>query len=194
MITLLQLKQVMPFAMARAQIFLGPLNAAMEEFTIDTPARVRMFLPQVGHESGSLHYTREIASGAAYNGRADLGNTRPEAIEIAAQHGLTPGPMWRGRGLIQITGYDNMRACSIALYKDPAHLLHHPELLELPGAAARSAGWFWWSHHINQMADADDFDGACDLVNRGRKTDARGDANGYADRLDFYQRALVAIP
>lgn len=194
MITLTQLKQIMPFAMQRAPIFLEPLNAAMEEFTIDTPARARMFLAQVGHESGHLRYTREIADGAAYNGRKSLGNTRADAFEIAARHGLTPGPMWRGRGLIQITGYDNYFACSQYLYGDPAHLLHHPELLELPGAAARSAGWFWWHNRLNVMADADDFDGACDLINKGRKTAAIGDARGYSDRRQFYERACLVIP
>jgi hypothetical protein len=39
-----------------------------------------------------VHYTAEIASGKAYNGREDLGNAKPEAIRIAAQHGTTPGP------------------------------------------------------------------------------------------------------
>ena len=75
MITLDQLRAIMPYAAGRAEIFLEPLNSAMEIFGIDTPARQAAFLAQVAHESGSLHYTRELASGAAYEGRADLGNT-----------------------------------------------------------------------------------------------------------------------
>ena len=35
------------------------------------------FLGQCGHESAGLRYPMEIASGAAYNGRADLGNIYP---------------------------------------------------------------------------------------------------------------------
>jgi putative chitinase len=86
-LTIDQLRQIMPFAGPRAAVYLDPLNAAMVEFGIDTPARVGMFLANVAHESGSLRYTREIASGAAYDNRADLGNTRPDAIVIAGQHG-----------------------------------------------------------------------------------------------------------
>lgn len=77
-ITLDQLRAIMPFAGKRAQIFLQPLNAAMEEFGINTPARQTAFLAQIAHESGSLRYTRELASGAAYDtGRLAerLGNT-----------------------------------------------------------------------------------------------------------------------
>ena len=179
----------MPFAGPRGAVFLDPLNSAMEEFGIVTPARAGMFLANVAHESGSLRWTREIASGVAYNGRKDLGNTSDQAIKIAAEHGTTPGPMWRGRGLIQITGFSNYFACSKDLYGDPLHLIHHPEALELPGAAARSAAWFWWKHRLNNFADAGDFDGVCDLVNRGHKTPAVGDANGYDDRASFYSRA-----
>lgn len=195
MISLIQLKHIIPFAGSRAATYLEPLNAAMEEFSIVTPARAAMWLANLAHESGSLRYTREIASGVAYDQRKDLGNTKRDAIRIAAMHGLTPGQMWRGRGLIQITGYNNYRACSQDLYgRDNAeHLLHHPEILELPGAAARSAGWYWWHAHCNPVADAGDFDGVCDIINRGRKTQAVGDANGFDDRLSFYERAKLVL-
>lgn len=107
MITLDQLKKIVPYAGQRAGVFLVPLNEAMDEFGIDTPARKAAFVAQLAHESWSFRYVSEIASGLAYNGRKDLGNTRPEAIRIAAEHGSTPGPWWKGHGLIQITGYDN---------------------------------------------------------------------------------------
>lgn len=189
-LTIEQLVTIMPYAgRARAETFLTPLNSAMEEFQINTPARAGMFLANVAHESGSLRYLRELANGTAYNGRKDLGNTRQEAFDIAAEHGLTPGPMWRGRGLIQITGYDNFYACSKDLYNDPLHLVHNPSALELPGAAARSAAWYWWHAQINPFADTGDFDGACDIINRGRKTAAIGDAIGFDDRWQAWQRA-----
>lgn len=193
MITLEQLRTIMPFAGPRAAIYLDALNLTMQEFGIDTPARAGMFLANVAHESGSLRYTREIASGVAYNGRKDLGNTSDQAIKIAAEHGTTPGPMWRGRGLIQITGFSNYFACSNALYGDPLHLIHHPEALELPGAAARSAAWFWWQAKLNTVADAGDFDGVCDIINRGHKTAVIGDANGYDDRASAWSRAQKVL-
>lgn len=188
--TLEQLKKIIPNAGPRAGVFLGPLNDAMAEFGIDTPARQAAFLAQVAHESGSLVYTSEIASGRAYNGRADLGNTKPDAIRIAARNGTTPGPFWKGHGLIQITGFDNHQACGEALGLD---LVNHPEQLEAVDPACRSAAWFWQEHRLNKWADAGDFDGLSDVINRGHKTRTIGDANGYAERLAFFNRAKEVI-
>lgn len=185
MITLAQLQQIIPGAGKRAEMFIIPLIRAMNDFDIDRPARRAAFLAQIAHESGSLRYTLEIANGTAYNRRADLGNTRPDAIEIAATHGLTPGPMWRGRGLIQITGYDNYRACSLALYQDAEHLVHHPELLELPDAASRSAAWFWSCRRCNELADAGKFESITRKINGG--------LNGQAERVALWQRARLVL-
>lgn len=185
MITLDQLRAIMPHAGPRAAVYLAPLNRAMAEFSIDTPARQAAFLAQIAHESGSLRYVRELASGAAYDGREDLGNTRPEAIRIAAERGTTPGRWWRGHGLIQITGFDNHRACSIALFGDAQTLLDHPELLELPENAARSAGWFWASRGLNELADAGKFT----LITRR----INGGINGLHDRLIAWDRAQAVL-
>jgi putative chitinase len=193
MITLDQLRAIMPFSGKRAEIFIAPLNSGMEEFGIDTPVRAGMFLANLCHESGNLRYVLEIASGDAYNGRKNLGNTRPRAFQIAAEHGMLPGPMWRGRGLIQITGFDNYAAASQGLYDDPDLLLHHPELLEQPADAARSACWFWWRAKLNPVADSGDFDAVCDIINRGRKTPSIGDSIGYDDRLKAWNRAKKVL-
>lgn len=181
MITLDQLQRIMPLARARAAIFLLPIAGTLEEYGIDTRQRRAAFLSQLAHESGQLRYVRELASGKAYEGRIDLGNTEPG-----------DGMRFRGRGLIQITGRRNYRACSIALYGDE-RLLLRPDQLELIVPAARSAGWFWRVNDINRFADAGDFDGVCDAVNRGRKTVAIGDANGFAERLAFYDRAMEVL-
>jgi len=47
-----------------------------DQFSIETPLTMLNFLAQVGHESGGLFYTEELASGSAYEGRKDLGNTQ----------------------------------------------------------------------------------------------------------------------
>ena len=47
----------------------------LPQYQINTPLRTAHFLAQVGHESLSLNYTEELASGEAYEGRKDLGNT-----------------------------------------------------------------------------------------------------------------------
>lgn len=172
-LSLEQLKKIIPFAGQRAGVFLGPLNQAMEEWGIDKPARRAAFLAQIAHESGSLRYVREIADGKAYEGRKDLGNTEPG-----------DGPRYKGRGLIQITGRTNYRACSVALYGDE-RLLQKPELLEEPVAACRSAAWFWWAHGLNAFADVGDFGRITRVINGG--------TNGLQDRLAYYERAQAVL-
>lgn len=174
MIDLDQLRQVIPYAGDRAAIFLAPLNAAMDAYQINTPARQAAFLAQVAHESGSLIYVREIASGAAYEGRKDLGNT---------QEG--DGRRYKGRGLIQITGRANYGACSAALFGDENALLDNPELLELPANAAMSAAWFWSEHGLNERADRGEFERITKVINGG--------TNGLTDRLAFYARAQQVL-
>jgi putative chitinase len=67
MITLEQLKKIYREAPDSRLKLWGPhLNKTMEVYKINTPQRIRMFLAQVGHESGQLRYVREIATGEAY--------------------------------------------------------------------------------------------------------------------------------
>ena len=170
------LRDIMPYT-KRADLFAEPLDAACAEFGIDTPKRIAAFLANVAVESGSLKYVREIASGEAYEGRDDLGNT--EAGD---------GVRFRGRGLIQITGRSNYERCGAALDCD---LLSTPGLLESPDLAARSAGWFFATHGCNELADADDFFGVCKRINGlNRKTH---EPNGYEERQAYHARACAVL-
>lgn len=170
-ITLAQLHRIMPHAHAKAQLFIEPLNAAMAEFRIHSKLRVCSFLSTIGHESGQFRYVRELASGKAYEGRLDLGNSQPG-----------DGVRFKGRGLIQITGRENYVACMLALDID---CVNHPELLEIPINAVRSAAWWWNAHGCNQLADSGDQVAVCRRVNGGK--------NGLADRLELYQRACEVL-
>ena len=174
MITLEQLRAIMPYASVRAPAFLIPLNDAMAEFGIDMPLRQAAFLAQIAHESGSLRYTREIASGQAYEGRKDLGNVQ-----------LGDGVRYRGRGLIQLTGRANYQRCSAALYGDGDILLANPELLEAPVGASRSAAWFWYSQGLNALADIKAFKRITRVINGGY--------NGLPERQEYYNRALRVL-
>jgi len=185
MITAQQLLAIMPNATpARVANFIGPLNDTMEEFAITTPARQAAFLAQLAHESGSLRYVEEIASGSAYDNRADLGNTTTEAIALAELAGTTPGKHYKGRGLIQITGYTNYLACSRSLCRDDS-LVQNPSALERPDLACRSAGWYWDSRRLNDFADAGQFETITRKINGG--------LNGQADRLAHYERAKKVL-
>jgi len=171
-----ELRKIMPMAGKRIPIFLEPLNLAMEEFEINNILRQAAFLAQIAHESGELKYVKELASGEAYDtGRlaAKLGNT-PDADG--------DGQKYKGRGLIQLTGRNNYRDCGIALGLD---LLSEPELLEQPINACRSAGWFWKSHGLNELADVPDFIQITKIINGG--------FNGWEHRQAYYAIALVNL-
>ena len=149
----------------------------MEQFEINTPCRQAAFLAQVGHESCSLLFVREIwnpvqvPAQAGYEGRADLGNTEPG-----------DGVRFLGRGPIQITGRANYQACGIALGLD---LLSHPEWLEIPEHGASSAAWFWQSRALNQLADRGRFHSITRAINGG--------TNGEKDRDRRFALASKAL-
>lgn len=147
------LLKAIPFAGPRAETFAEPLTRTFAEFDIDTAQRQSAFLANIAHESGSLRYVLEIASGNAYEGRRDLGNTQPG-----------DGVRFKGRGLPQITGRTNYLECGRALGLD---LIAQPELLEQPMHAARAAGWFWKTKGLAKLADGDQFGTLCRVWNGG---------------------------
>jgi putative chitinase len=157
----------MPYAKSKADVFIGPLNAAMEEFGITTPLRQAAFLAQIGHESAQFRYVRELASGEAYEGRKDLGNTAPG-----------DGVKYKGRGLIQITGKTNYVQLMMALDID---CVVNPAVVEEPVNACRSAAWWWSSRNLNALADAGNFLKITKVINGG--------TNGLADREALYEVA-----
>ncbi len=187
-ITVEDLKMICPHTLlAQLGLFVEPLNAAMAEFEIsENGAREIMFLAQVAHESGGFMFLHELwgptEAQAGYDARADLGNTRPEAVALAQKHGSTPGKWWRGHGLLQTTGYDNHKQVGEVLGLD---LLNYPYLLEAPINAARSAGHFWATRGCNELADKGDFLGVTKRINGG--------TNGYQDRVSYYARAQLVF-
>jgi putative chitinase len=56
--------------------YLHNINAAMKQGEINTCARKSAFLGQIAHESMELLHMEELATGEAYEGRKDLGNTQ----------------------------------------------------------------------------------------------------------------------
>ena len=171
-VSLAELHKIMPnLSDAKAKQYLPHLNAAMKEAHIDTPKRQAAFLAQLAHESGEFRYMEEIASGAAYEGRKDLGNTQPG-----------DGVRFKGRGPIQLTGRANYRAAGKALGLD---LEHNPKQAATPEVGFRTAAWFWNSRNLNSLADKGDFREITHRVNGGY--------NGLASREAYYKRALAAL-
>lgn len=162
-------------AFVRAAEFSPHLNEAMWTYGIVTPERIRMFLAQIGHESGKLRYVREIwgptPAQLRYEGRIDLGNTEPG-----------DGKKYMGRGLIQITGRKNYGLMADALGED---FINYPALLENYRWASLSAGEYWNQRDLNHVVDDGDFDLVTRRINGGQ--------TGRADRIALYRAAEEII-
>lgn len=154
---------------------LSDLNSCVQRFSINTPARLRHFMAQVGHESGGLKWMLELSSGEAYANRTDLGNTEPG-----------DGPRYKGAGAIQLTGRYN--------YQRFADFIKDKNVMK--GAAYVAANYpftsagFWW--HTNGMNPICDSGASCRQVSA--RVNGRDPANGLADREAYYARAVIAFP
>mmetsp|Transcript_5628 Transcript_5628/g.10039 ORF Transcript_5628/g.10039 Transcript_5628/m.10039 type:complete len:207 (+) Transcript_5628:278-898(+) len=179
------------------------LTKALTEEGLATQPQVAMFLAQCGYESASFTVFEE-----QLNYKADrLGEVfgkyftteevkafagKPEKIAnrvYAGRNGNgleSTGDGWkyRGRGPIQITGKENYRDCSKALYKDDKlKLVEKPELLvEDPEVGLKVALWFWKSRELQSVASVKQ---ATKLVNGG--------SHGLEARQKLYDDAMKVL-
>jgi putative chitinase len=152
--------------------YVGELNLRLQQFPVNTPQRLCMFLAQLGHESGELLYCEEIASGSAYEGRLDLGNTQPG-----------DGRKYKGRGLIQLTGKKNYTLAGLAM---DLPLLENPELLLTPANAVLVSFWFFENNNLWSICDSGDFKKLTRRINGG--------LNGYEHRLQLLKQCREQFP
>ncbi len=150
--------------------FFPQMLPTLLNYSIDMPLRQAHFLAQIGHESGSLRFTEELASGDAYEGRADLGNTQPG-----------DGRKFKGRGLIQLTGRANYEKYGQAKGLDFTEGDNCKLLSTDPQLALDVACWFWQTHGLNALSDQDDVRAVTQRINGG--------LNGLADREDYLLRS-----
>lgn len=122
------------------------LNATCPLYEIDTPQEYCHFLAQACHETDHFMTLREYASGRAYEGRADLGNTQ-----------AGDDVRFKGRGIFQTTGRANY--LQLGIRKGRRDLfINTPELLEQPEFAVWSACEFWQTRGLNDVANHADSD------------------------------------
>ena len=148
------------------------MNSCLGKYEITTASRMRHFLSQTAHESGGGRYKQELASGVAYEGRTDLGNTSPG-----------DGPKYKGAGYIQLTGKYN--------YSRLSEYLSDPRVMEGVEYVAEnlpftSAGYWWEDNKVNELVDS----GADVLAVTKR---VNGGTNGLADRQHYYDICLRVI-
>ncbi|GEM_PF-4443642 len=163
----------------RYAALLPAFTAGMREAGCTTVERAAMWCAQLGHESNGLLWMEELASGADYEGRRDLGNTEPG-----------DGRRFKGRGPIQVTGRHNYTECSRwahgrGLVPTPTYFVDNPAELASDRYGFVGAVWYWTAARpqLNALADARDIVAATRAINGG--------TNGLPDRQLRYTRCLA---
>lgn len=178
-ITKEQILQIMPNAKDVADLYLPYINGYNEVFKIDTPLRMAHFLAQIAHESNELRNVKEIGS-SSYFEKYDTGKLKKMLGNLKPGDGYR----YRGRGLIQITGRANYMEYQKSS-RCKGDIITHPELLEKPLGAVKSAMWFWESHGLNKLADKDSVLAVTRRINGG--------TNGLESRKNYPARAKEAL-
>lgn len=148
------------------------LDKQLDAYDIDNYLRICHFLAQAAHESAGFRTLEEFASGAAYEGREDLGNVKPG-----------DGKRYKGRGIFQLTGRANYRVMGQKLGVD---LEGKPELAADPMISIKTACEYWNSRKLSIYADLDDIRTITKRINGGY--------NGLDDRKLYLQRVKPIIP
>lgn len=181
-------------------------DAAMEilpKYEINTPNRVAGFFAQCGHESAgfkvleeNLHYRAETLDKIfpkyfknAGRSAADYAK-QPEKIAnvvYASRMGngdtaSGDGFLFRGRGVIQLTGRDNYTSFGKSIGLTAEEVIDY---VTTKKGALESACWYWNSRNINAACDANDIVKMTKLINGG--------TIGLDDRTKHYKEALTIL-
>lgn len=183
--------------------YIDALNKVLPTYQINTKLRLCHFLAQILHESGNLKYKSENLNYSAKALRSVFGKYF-KTDEIANEYARKPekianrvyanrmgngdeasGDGWlrRGRGLIQLTGTDNYKACTKALNID---LMKNPDLIiSNAEICVKAACWFWNKNNLNNFADTDNIKAITKRINGGY--------NGLEDRESILKRAKSVL-
>lgn len=143
----------------------------LERYELNTQLELAHFLAQAAHESDHFRTLQEYASGAAYEGRRDLGNVYPG-----------DGRRYKGRGIFQLTGRANYTTMSKKLGVD---LVNNPGLAATPEISVQTALEYWKSRNLSKWAKEDNVEQVTKLINGGY--------NGLKQRRIHLQKAKRAI-
>lgn len=172
------------------------LQAAADEFEINTPKRVSNWLGQLHHESvgftrleENLNYSPARLVAVWPRRFPDIAAATPYAHNPQAlankAYGLRfgnrlPGDGWkyRGRGFTGLTFHDNYAEYGEMIGVD---LENNPDLSSTPPVAARIAAAYWWHRGLNELADKGDVVGITGAI--------QGGTLGLSERAALVRRA-----
>jgi putative chitinase len=182
-------------------------NETFERFGILTPLQQASWIGQCGHECGNFKIMEENLNYRAATllklfprtPKRAWGFTPEEAAAYEKQprkianriygnrmgnrdEASGDGFRFRGSGFLQLTGHSNFYHAGKALGED---FVMQPELVRTPKYAAQTAGWFWQTHKLNQIADGRDFVTMTKRINGG--------TIGLDDRIKHINQALAVL-
>jgi putative chitinase len=187
--------------------YVGPINATLAKFKIDTPTRAAFFLANLLVETGEFSTMRENMDYTADRMKAvwgarffpdnldkqlehkpvELANyiyadlTRPPGFRMGNDK---PGDGWkyRGWGALQTTGKSETQAY---LKRHGLPLDTDPDQLLKPDIALDAAGDEWDAKGLNAVADTGDFQAVVQSINGG--------LTGFDDRKVYLHGCLAAL-
>lgn len=200
-LTVDHVRRIMECTQALATKWHPYIKASCDAKEITTILRLSGFLAQVKIESAALKTVEENLNYTADRLQVVFPKYFPDqatALLYARQpskigarvyaNRLGNGPesggegyLYRGRGLIQITGKQNYQSCTrggVECIKNPDNLLGEQ-------GASDSAAWFWQSKNLNAYADRGLIDKISKLVNGG--------TNAQAERRTAYALAIKVL-
>jgi putative chitinase len=196
-----KLRQCLPGAPHLDDWFLA-IESILPDYNINTPVRVAAWLGQTGHESGGYRALRENLNYSA-EGLNKIFKKYFPTVESAKPYARNPekianrvyasrmgngdettgdGWKYRGRGLIQLTGFFNYRRFADSIEEDVEDI---PAFLETFEGAVQSACWFWETNNLNQWADKQDWVTLTKRINGG--------TIGLEDRIKHITHAIHVL-
>ena len=156
----------------------------VQNCNMDTLEQV-YYLGQVGHESAGLRYPMEIASGADYEWRTDLGNNQ-----------AGDGVKFAGTGFIQVTGRANHQ--DFADYLDSIGQ-PDPNIMEIGKTWTCDrypwsiSGNWWRNNNMQGMCKARKECTNSQIDEIGARVNGRNRPNGADDRIQYTDRAYKTL-
>lgn len=201
-ITLKQLQSLLP-SNPNVGKWLNALNSTLPEHNINTVPRIAGFFSQTGHESNdftvlaeNLNYSEDRLNIVFKKYFANKGVSAksfardPEKIAnyVYANRlgnggvGSGDGWMFRGAGIIQLTGRGNFTSFgkSVNMTAEQA-----TQYITTAKGAVEAACWFWSTNKLNRFCDNSDIVGLSKAVNGG--------TNGIKDRVARWNKALAVL-
>lgn len=200
------------FKGSKIQIFNPYFEEVKEYAELTNERRIAMYFAQCGIESAyftkfeeNLRYSAQrladvFPSKYSVNKAAKIKVPNELAKSIAGKPELignslydyrmgnkkNQGFLFRGRGIIQLTGYFNYNAFNEDMgdYLS-SDFIKFPDTVLYPRNSIYSSAWFWKNKKLNLFADKGDIRGATKIINGG--------LNAISERTNLYNKILKVI-